>query len=211
MKTLKLSLLAIILLFSHCKKSVPPSYTVNGVILQGSGIPAFAGQTVQLEVVTQLQYGSIQSAILGSCVINDSGKFSFTYPQTNITDRGAYLRIDIQVEHFGNFPVNQNENANVSTSSQGILAISLQTSSPLEKIKDTLFISYIPLGANMLKVDTITQTVNGFWQKIFQPTWTSAVGVVNPIMWKKGSRGTRNFINPIITGSPFIDSTTINY
>jgi len=207
-----ISILSSILLFGHCKKepSPPlPTYTVKGAFLNGTtGQILYPGLPAQLELRTQPKNGNAKSVILASCVINDStGEFSFTYSQTNITNDGAYLRVDLpDLISLGNFPVNRNVNQNVYLSGLGSLKIYMQPKSPLS-IGDTLFFG--DRYSTTLYTDTILKTISGYYKTLRVPP--STIELFWARGWNNYNSQIHNSLEVNVRGDPFVDSVTINY
>jgi len=217
MKTLILLNIATILLLSHCNKSnapAIPTYTVKGKIIGSSFTYVLNNAPVSLSAYNAQTYNN-ESVVSGTT--DAYGNYELTYNEVT----GNYNELTLFYGSLGNsiqgLPINQNLTRNISSSGSGNVAFMLYTNNPLEKSNDTLFLSY-SIG-NQNTIDTITSNVNGFYKIIqFPKTYTRNIYLLwsrlnkglfyNP---NKGFNPNSTNINFYVSGSPFIDTVTINY
>ena len=212
-----------------CKKqdtnTITPVYTIQGRVYESYPKVPYAKQSITLRV-TRGANDTYVEADLGTATTDDSGYFKITYDQTSISggDPGggpaAEIHMFSQFFTFDGIPVNQNVNKAFYNPTKGKLKINLQTSNPLEKNHDTLFIAYLQYTdstkTSQMVVDTITQTINGYFKTIITPplrlniAWgrNSKVFQYDP---KTKQITNANVYYATISGDPIIDNATINY
>ena len=157
-----------------------------------------------------------QSIDLGSPKTDDSGYFSITYDQIDLSDKyNPEIHIFNQFLQIDGIPINQNVNKNLYNPTYGTLQIYLYTKIPLEANKDTLFLGHY--SGNTPIIDTLVNTFDGLYKTYKLPVTGFAI-----FWWRnsttKGFDSNRNRftysaneVDASITGDPVIDKMTINY
>jgi hypothetical protein len=212
-----LGILAFLTLFA-CKNDDPkPRYTIEGRILDGTtgSSDIYNNSTIEIEA-TAGDGLKKKRAILGTTTTNDTGWFSITYDETDVTGADQQIHIFSQFFQIDGLPVNQDIKRRFYESSKGTINLNLKSKTQLN-IGDTLFLAYRKYeSGNDLQVDTITQTFNGFYRSIRTPT-----GKLN-IVWGIGTKKFKydgvnagsldgNVYYAPVTGDPVVDEVTLEY
>jgi hypothetical protein len=210
-------LIPFLFLVSGCKQpdtGPKATFIIKGRVLNGtSGIP-FANQ--QISAVVHVRTIGGDGASLGTAQTDANGNFSLSYKQTAITYDNASIRISSNFFILQNLPVNKNIDSIFYFSTLGKVKILLNSTSPLELNKDTLFINYLDYEGK-INWDTISKTTNGLFKVV--RVKTPYVNFWYGIGYKQIHQDP-NYTNSVIggkliykpiMGDPYIDSISINY
>jgi hypothetical protein len=208
----------IILVFISCHKEQGKNrYTIEGRILNGSTGSSDVYNNSPIEIEATAGNGlKKKRATLGTTMTNDTGWFSITYDETDVTGADQQIHIFSQFFQIDGLPVNQDIKRRFYESSKGTINLNLKAKTQLN-IGDTLFLAYRKYeSGDDLQVDTITQTFNGFYRSIRTPT-----GKLN-IVWGIGTKKFKydgvntgsldgNVYYAPVTGDPVVDEVTLEY
>jgi hypothetical protein len=166
-------------------------------------------------------YGQVATASsLGYTNTDDTGGFSFTYPQQDIAGL-PFPRIQIVSLplRFDSIPPNQDVNKRFYASTLGTLNIYLETDTPLNA-GDTLFLGYPVVHDSHISphIDTITSPINGFYKTLRTPP------PYTDIFWGRGNKQfqlskdkqgfmyvAHELLEIKIGGDPIINEVTLKY
>jgi len=203
-------------MISCAKSDLPkPRYTIKGRVFYNYPSKPLINQPITI-TFTSGTMNTYQSIDLGSPKTDDSGYFSITYNEIDLSNRSNVdIHIFSQFLQIDGIPINQNVNKNFFIPTIGTLQIYLYTKKPLETNHDTLFFGYFDAGSHLI-MDTITKTVNGLWKTTKPPVggYTRFYGRGSKdLAFDAQGYPTQNahHVDVTITGDPVIDKMTINY
>lgn len=216
MKICLISLAALIFLFNSCKKECTGTYSISGVLRDGTTLQPMKKVQFQFAVFNEVRTQTRDYKVLGTAMTDDSGRFFFEYLCLNDEYKHGYILISSLSPNGG---IHKTEEFSKDCKSElyystvGKAQIVLKPKKPLGS--DTLFVAIQDNFGKFINYDSFTNTVPHDWVLFNGP-----IGGNGGVYF---GRGRLSFINAfkdsrlnqweslLITGDPYVDTILVNY
>jgi hypothetical protein len=216
MKIFLVSLAALSILFNSCKKECTGTYTISGVLRNGTTLQPMKKVQFQFAVFNEVRTQTRDYKVLGTAMTDDSGRFYFEYPCLNDDYKHGYIYIYSLAPNGGIRKVedfSKDLKTELFYSTVGKAQVVLKPKKPLGS--DTLFLCLQDYTGEYKDFDSFVNSAPYNWRK-----YNGKIGGYGVVIYGKGRKNFNEALNDInlgqwekiiITGDPIVDSIYLYY
>ncbi len=214
MKKVVLSLLAIIVIMTGCKKVdvLGGPYTIKGRLYNGTTQKGYANIKLSLintKAGDRFMGTPDYTENMGDIYTNNEGYFEFTYSRR---DQGSSINTEFKDQYLS-FPLNQNSTKDICVSDSATLIIHLHSNNPLTAndsfyvktadkligLKGPLPVDYTLRMRQIPRPSAVWSALEFYWARSYKEFLNDYI------------KGVRNYQYYSVEGDPAINEYTINY